>query len=74
MQLEWGTLQSQQIEIVFEHHALRIQPRKGGVLGKLTDEEDNVYLLDEVVLRTPSEHTIQGKRFPLEVQMVHSAI
>lgn len=43
-------------------------------MGKLTDDDENVYGLDEVVLRTPSEHTLKGKRFPLEVQLVHSAI
>jgi carbonic anhydrase len=47
--------------------ALRIKGKNGGVLGKLTDIDENVYSLDEIVFRTPSEHTIKGERFALEI-------
>lgn len=55
------------IEWIFDNKALRLKGKKGTVLGRLIDIDENEYRLDEVVFRTPSEHTIKGERFPLEV-------
>jgi carbonic anhydrase len=52
---------------------LRLEGKKGAKLGQLF-YGDEVYSLEEVVFRTPSEHTVKGERMALEVQLVHQAI
>ena len=32
------------------------------------------YEVTEILIHTPSEHTIIGKRYPMEVQIIHRAI
>ena len=40
-------------------------------MGKIVTLDGAIYVAEEIVFHTPSEHTIQGKRFPLEVQIIH---
>jgi len=42
-------------------------------MGKLVSLEGSVYLAEEIYFHTPSEHTINGESFPLEIQIVHRA-
>jgi carbonic anhydrase len=36
-------------------------------MGKITDTDMTVYQVTEILFHTPSDHTIIGKRYPLEV-------
>jgi carbonic anhydrase len=39
--------------------------------GKLTTIDGAIYFCEEIVIHSPSEHTIQGKKFDMEIQFVH---
>lgn len=39
--------------------------------GKVTTLDGAVYYAEEIVFHTPSEHTINGKKYDMEVQIIH---
>ena len=39
--------------------------------GKIVTLDEAVYQAEEIVFHTPSEHTIEGKRFDMEMQILH---
>jgi carbonic anhydrase len=56
------------LKIKFFAGALRIfHPN----LGKIVTLDGAVYVAEEIVFHTPSEHTIDGKRFDMEMQVIH---
>jgi len=62
--------------IAHNKNALRITAdlpdlRKARGFGKMVTSDGTVYYAEEVVFHTPSEHTIDGKQFPLEIQILH---
>lgn len=59
------------LTIRLEDQALRI---KHGNLGKLVQMDGGVYKATEIVFRTPAEHTIDGKKYDMEVQIIHEGI
>jgi carbonic anhydrase len=64
-----GQVKSEEyIKIKYFKNALRIfHPN----LGKIVTLDGAVYIAEEIVFHTPSEHTIDGKRFDLEMQVIH---
>lgn len=40
-------------------------------LGKVTTLDGAVYQAEEIVFHTPAEHTINGKKFDMEIQIIH---
>lgn len=58
---------------------IRIEHDKGALkifhanLGKVVTLDGTVYIAEEVVFHTPSEHTINGEKFPMEMQVIHRA-
>ena len=52
---------------------LRIKPKPGVNLGKIVDTDMTNYEVTEILIHTPSEHTIIGKRYLMEVQIIHRA-
>ena len=56
------------IKIYHKSNAIRIFHN---YLGKIIDGEGGVFHGEEIVVHTPSEHTIQGKKFDLEIQIIH---
>jgi len=60
--------QNNKVRISFKNGAVRILHPN---LGKIVDNEGGVYLGEEITFHTPSEHTINGKRFDLEMQVIH---
>jgi hypothetical protein len=40
-------------------------------MGKIINVDGSVYVAEEIVFHTPSEHTIDGKQFDLEMQVIH---
>lgn len=53
--------------IVDNGHALQVDFGDGSWI----EVSDHTYQLTQIVLRTPSEHTIAGEHFPLEAQLIH---
>lgn len=41
--------------------------------GKVVTMDGTVYFATDIVFHTPSEHTINGKRYPMEIQIHHDA-
>jgi carbonic anhydrase len=56
------------LKIIYSQNAVRILSNK---FGKLVTLDGAVYDAEEVVFHTPSEHTIGGKRYPMEMQIIH---
>jgi len=54
--------------IRYEQEALRI---KHPNFGKIVTLDGAVYYAQEIVFHTPSHHTINGKRFDMEMQIIH---
>jgi len=57
------------LKIVLEDHALRI---KAPSFGKTVTLDGSIYQADQIIFKTPAEHTIDGKTFDMEMQVIHS--
>ena len=64
-----GNLTALMIRI--EGNALRI---KYDNFGKLVTLDGSVYHATEIVFHSPGEHTIDGKKYAMEVQIIHSGV
>lgn len=59
------------IKIKYMKGALRIiHPN----MGKIVTLDGAVYIAEEIVFHTPSEHTIEGRRFEMEMQVIHYGV
>jgi len=64
-------------EVPFDGHALDVPWQGGNVSAKLPgilgldDKYEGVFQLEDIVVHSPSEHTIDGARYDLELQFVH---
>lgn len=58
------------VEIEYKNEAIRIFHEN---LGKLVTLDGTVYIAEQVVFHSPSEHTIDGEKFPMEMQVYHRA-
>lgn len=56
------------LKIKFKDNALRIQHK---IFGKLVTLDGAVYFAEEIIFHTPSQHTINGKTYPLEMEIIH---
>jgi len=56
------------IDFIYESNALRIIHAN---LGKVITLDRNVYFAEEIIFHTPSDHTIDGVRFDMEMQVIH---
>ena len=66
--LDGQVISEQYIKIKYFENALRIfHPN----LGKIVTLDGTVYIAEEIVFHTPSEHTIEGKRMDMEMQIIH---
>jgi carbonic anhydrase len=59
------------IKIIYDNYALRIYSNN---FGRLVTVSGSVYLAEEIVFHTPSEHTINSNRFDMEMQVIHNGI
>lgn len=59
------------VQIEHYHNALRIFHTN---FGRIVTLDGTIYQAEEIVFHTPSEHTIDGKKFPLEMRVIHRAI
>ena len=60
--------EGQYIKIKNVDHALRIFHK---YFGKVVTLDGAVYNAEEIVFHTPAEHTIDGKKFDMEMQVIH---
>lgn len=56
------------IKIRYHNGAIKILHQE---LGKLIQIDGTMYVAEEIVFHTPSEHTISGDRFDMEMQVIH---
>jgi carbonic anhydrase len=56
------------INLKFEQGALRIKHKD---FGRLVTMDGAIYFAEEIVFHTPAEHTINGKRHEMEMQIIH---
>lgn len=59
------------MEIMHHNWALTIFHNN---FGKIVSMDGSVYQAQEIRFHTPSEHTINGQIYPLEIQIVHNAM
>jgi carbonic anhydrase len=46
---------------------LRFIPDAGVNMGKITDVDGTEYIVSEILLHTPAEHTILGRKYDAEL-------
>jgi carbonic anhydrase len=56
-------------ELINNGHTIQVTPEKGSQISY----EGKIYQLKQFHFHTPSEHTINGKHFPMEIHLVHQA-
>ena len=59
---------TEDLKIKFDQGALRIKYKD---FGRLVTLDGAIYYAEEIVFHTPSEHTINGKRHEMEMQIIH---
>ena len=60
--------QNEPLKLKMKDHALRIFHDK---FGKVVTMDGGVYYAQEIVVHTPAEHTINGKTYDMELQIIH---
>jgi len=65
---EKGIKEGDTLRIQYHNNALRIY---GPYLGKTVTMDGGVYHAQEISFHQPSEHKINGERFPMEMNIVH---
>ena len=61
----------QPIKIRYIDKAIRIYHPN---MGRVISLDGAVYVAEEIVFHTPSEHTIKGERFDMEMQIIHRGV
>jgi len=59
------------VKMLNENHQLQIQAAS---FGKVVTLDGTTYNADRVVFHTPSEHRIDGKPYPMEMQIIHTGV
>jgi len=57
--------------IKFENEVLKISKNN---LAKMTTLNSELFIANDIIFHTPSEHKIEGKRFDIEMQVIYSSL
>lgn len=63
-----GIMANSKLQFQLKENLLRIFHNK---FGKIVTMDGAVYYAEEIVFHTPSEHTIKGKKYDMEMQVIH---
>jgi carbonic anhydrase len=66
---EDGRTKNENLKIKFVNGSLKISFSN---FGKVVTLDGSVYEAEDIIFHTPSEHTINGKKYPLEIQIIHN--
>lgn len=58
------------MSVQYEENMLQIENNISS-FGKVITLDGRVYRAEKIVIHTPSEHTIEGKRYDMELQIIH---
>ena len=64
---------SYKLKIKHKDNALKVTTKNNMEFGRLVTIDGAVYKADEIIFHTPSEHTLNGRKYPMEMQVIHSA-
>ncbi len=56
------------IKMRYDRGSIRIHHSN---MGKIVTNDGGVYIAEEIIFHTPSEHTINGERLDMEMQIIH---
>lgn len=74
-EFDWRLVKKGDVLIVYHLNILRFMPKHKNInMGKLTDLDATEYQVSELLLHTPGEHTVMGRKFDAELQVIHKAI
>jgi len=59
----------QYLKIILDNSVLKIKNKS---FGKVITLNGSIYVAEEIVFHTPSEHKINGKQYDLEMQVIHT--
>lgn len=76
MKFQYDYVGPENLEAVFDRGVVRIRTINDKSFGTLVMEDpiQAVFRADEIVIRTPAEHFISGKKYDMEVQVMHTAV
>jgi len=63
-----GSSKKETIKLQYDDAVLKIQHDS---FGKIVTLDGSIYNAQEIIFHTPSEHTIKGKRYDMEIQIIH---
>jgi carbonic anhydrase len=63
-----GLVSSKEMHLRYFSNAVRLLYPN---LGKVVTLDESVYVAEEILFHTPSEHTLNGKRYDMEMQILH---
>jgi carbonic anhydrase len=66
-----GLSKTQRLRINYENNLLKI---KDAEFGRIVTLDGAEFLGNEIQFHTPSEHTINGKVYPMEMQIIHQGL
>lgn len=64
-----STAEANPIKFEYKDNSIKIVYEQG--FGKVVTLDGNVYSAQEVIFHTPSQHRIDGKDYPMEMEIVH---
>ena len=76
IKLDYNDFEGDEMNMEFDGHHYKISRSSGESAGEMTarvskDKKDHTFEVQEIVFHGGSEHTIDGKRYDLEMQIVH---
>lgn len=71
---DYNEVRKEDIRVIYETNMMRIVPKEDINLGTLTDDEGTQFQVAEIQFHTPAEHMINGRKYDLEVMIIHKCM